>query len=121
MLGSVAEHIARFAPCPVLVLPPSAGPNPLAHTPTPVPVGRADETPQEQVDAMGSEISDRVAATPGYLTAVRVGLPKTSNRQWFEEALEARMSAAGIDYVDISFSEIDSRRPQLLDTRFEEP
>jgi nucleotide-binding universal stress UspA family protein len=119
VLGSVAEHVARFAPCPVLVLPPSATlhPHPQPQPGAPHP---RDRTPDEQIDALGSEITDRVARRAGYLTAVRIGLPDGADADWWEGGIQRRMSDAGIDYVDITFSATDSDHAVLLDTRFEE-
>lgn len=112
VLGSVAEHVARFAPCPVMVLPKSASSPEDRHPP---PTDRARE---ERVDELGTEITARVEAHPGaFLSAVRVGLPPGEDRDWWEAALEQRLATAGIEFVDLSFS--PHPRPAVLAARFE--
>ncbi|MCB9685612.1 MAG: universal stress protein [Alphaproteobacteria bacterium] len=113
MLGSVAEHVARFAPCPVVVLPTAVLQSKERRA---RPTGR---TRDELVDELGTEICARVDAQRGaFLTALRVGLPTGEDEQWWEDALEKRLAAAGIEFVDLVFS--PSPRPAVLAARFEQ-
>lgn len=113
MLGSVAEHVARFAPCPVVVLPTSVL-QPKERRPRPT--GR---TRDELVDELGTEICARVDAQRGaFLTALRVGLPAGEDEQWWEDALEKRLAEAGIEFVDLVFT--PNPRPAVLAARFEQ-
>lgn len=113
MLGSVAEHVARFAPCPVLILPSSLLQSKERRA---RPTGR---TREELVDELGTEICARVDAHRGaFLTALRIGLPGGEDEAWWEEALEKRLAESGIEFVDLVFSA--NARPAVLAARFEQ-
>lgn len=118
MLGSVAEHVARFARCPVLVLPTGAvvaDPGHPEFVPAEVAAPRED-----QVDVLGSEVCQRVEQTPGHLAALRIALPVGEDPAWWESALEARLAEAGIAFVDLAFTERPVSRAAVLDARFED-
>ena len=117
VLGSVAEQVARFAPCPVLVVPVGVD---VVRPPTPQAGPPTQRSPTEQVDHLGALITRRVAQTAGYLTAVRVALPDDADHSWWNTALAARLSAAGIDHVDLCFTPGAADQAEILDCRFEE-
>ncbi len=113
--GSVADHVCRFAPCPVLVVPPAA---PVQHDP-PAPPAAPPEAVTEQVDALAVRVCDEVEARPGWLSSITVTLPPTASEDDWLPLIEARLADAGIDHVDI----LTSRQPgpvTLLHTRFED-
>lgn len=116
ILGSVSEHVARFAPCPVLVVPAHAS---IRDEPSPPTVG-PDRTRDEQVDALAVELVNRVAQNPGTLTAVRIGLPDGEERDPWETALTRRLAEMGIEFVDLVFTPGTERRARLLALTFEE-
>lgn len=116
---SVAEHASRFAPCPVLVIPPEAEVHPHA-TPAPAPTRAAGRSREEIVDALGSEISSRVAASAGYLVSLRIAVPPGGALGWWEDALAARLADAGIDYVDTVIERGEGPDAEILDARFED-
>lgn len=112
-LGSVAEHVARFAPCPVLILPPNQ------TSPRKERTMATSRTRAELMDELGTEICATVDAHRGaFLTALRVGLPATEDPEWWERALEKRLADSGIEFVDLVFS--PNPRPAILSTRFEQ-
>ncbi len=115
VLGSVAEYVARFASCPVLILPAGTAPPPPAkelHLAT----GR---TRSELIDELGTEICAQVDAHRGaFLTALRIGLPATEDTAWWERALAKRLADAGVEFVDVVFTA--NPRPAVLDARFEQ-
>jgi hypothetical protein len=118
LLGSVAEHVARFAPCPVLVLPaavtaPRAAPG-CSEPPS------VDRTPEEQVNALACEILRRVEETPGHLTAARIAVPSSREVAWWETALEERLAASGIEFVDLVLVPAATQQACILDFRFDE-
>lgn len=114
-LGSVAERVARFATCPVLIVParvatenrPRANPSD----------GR---TPEEQVDALDSEITDAVAKHTGYLSAVRIGVPPNQPTRWWQTRLEGRLSDAGLVFVDLVVDSAPRVTAEILELRFED-
>lgn len=117
VLGSVAEHVARFAACPVVIVPPAAA-HPLPAS-TAAPPRPAPTSHEEHVDEIGCEVSRRVEQTEGRLTAIRVAIPEGADADQWERDLEARMAASGIDWVDIAFQRT-SGTPALLDARFDD-
>lgn len=115
-LGSVSEHVTRFAPCPVLILPVGANGGRAGAHPRPHATGR---TRAELMDELGTEICAQVDAHRGaYLTALRVGLPAGEDLEWWDRALDQRLAAAGIEFVDLAFA--PASRPVILDARFEQ-
>lgn len=115
--GSVADHVARFAPCPVLIVPPRAGALP-APDPASPPAGA--ESRDEQVDRIGTEVTDLVQSRDDYLVSLVVGIPHGHSAQWWEDALTRRLAAPKIDYVDLTIIESHGARAEILDARFEE-
>lgn len=116
VLGSVAEHVARFAPCPVMILPAGASPTRAHAKERHVATGR---TRTELMEELSTEICAAVDAHRGaFLTALRVGLPAGEDAEWWERALEKRLAEAGIEFVDLVFS--PNPRPAVLSTRFEQ-
>ena len=114
-LGSVSEHVTRFAPCPVLVLPAATAGSPADARERPQ---GNDRTRAEQMDALGAEICAQVDAHVGAcLTALRVGLPAEEDLAWWEQALVQRLATAGVAFVDLVFAA--APRPTLLAARFE--
>lgn len=115
VLGSVSAHVTRFAPCPVLVLPADVlgrGAAPARPQPT-------TQTRAERMDELGTEICAQVDAHRGaFLTALRIGLPTDEDPEWWERALEQRLAASGIEFVDLVFT--PAPQPTLLDARFEQ-
>lgn len=116
---SVADHASRFAPCPVLVIPPVAEPHPHA-TPAPAPSRATGRSRADVVDALGSAVSDRVAKEKGYLVSLRIAVPAGGALEWWEDAIEARLAEAGIDYVDTVVERGAGPDAEILDARFEE-
>jgi nucleotide-binding universal stress UspA family protein len=114
--GSVADHVARFARCPVLIVPPLAEP-PHAAPPSPP---TAPETREEQVDRIGAEVTDLVQSRDDYLVSLVVGIPHGESADWWEDALTRRLAAPKIDYVDLTIVEAAGMRATILDARFEE-
>jgi nucleotide-binding universal stress UspA family protein len=114
LLGSVAEHVARFAPCPVLILPASVLPA------TVMPEPAVDVTPEEQLDALACELMTQATDRPGFLTAARIAIPPDRHADWWEEALTARLGEAGIEFVDLSFTPAQGRQAEILVLRFED-
>lgn len=112
VLGSVAEHVARFARCPVLILPASA---PAANL-QPV----HDLLPTDQVDVLACAICEEVAARPGFLTAARIAIPAGEPPEWWEQAMVERLGAAGIAYVDLVLTPAAGARAEILALRFED-
>jgi nucleotide-binding universal stress UspA family protein len=115
--GSVADHVARFARCPVLVVPPLAE-APHAEPSSPRPA--AAETREEQVDRIGGEVTDLVESRDDYLVSLVVGIPHGESADWWEEALTRRLAAPKIDYVDFTLVETAGTAAVILDARFEE-
>jgi nucleotide-binding universal stress UspA family protein len=116
VLGSVSEHVTRFAPCPVLVLPAGTAPQRTAAKERHLATGR---TRAEQMDELGTEICAQVDAHRGaFLTALRIGLPPGEDSEWWERALEKRLADAGVEFVDLVFT--PAPRPLILDARFEQ-
>ena len=118
LLGSVAEHVVRFAPCPVLVLPAAVTEAEAAATPIEATAPSGDAP--DQLEAIVDEVCARVAARDGFLTALYVGLPRGGDEAWWEEALTARLARAGVAFVDLGFSRIAGPTAEILDVRFEE-
>ncbi|HHO53247.1 MAG TPA: universal stress protein [Deltaproteobacteria bacterium] len=111
--GSVAEHVSRFAPCPVLILPATAE-RPCEPRTHPHPTGE----PEEQLDALVDEIRRREAAYEGYLAAVRIALPAHEDPSWWREALRERLVAAGVGYIDLAFTRSAADQPTIEDCRW---
>jgi nucleotide-binding universal stress UspA family protein len=116
VLGSVAEHVVRFSPCPVLVLPAGAVPAGSRHPPSAPPV--PDQTPEEQVETLACAILDAVAARKGLLTAARLLVPGSRPVEWWEAALERRLGDSGVEFVDLVL--VPGRRAEVLALRFED-
>lgn len=117
LMGSVAEHVARFAPCPVLILPASVMPGvvqPVAVSPD------DDRTPEDQVDALACAIGHAVAGRTGFLTAARIAIPVGRGVDWWEEALVRRLANEGIEFVDLVFTVGSAGRAEILALRFED-
>jgi nucleotide-binding universal stress UspA family protein len=119
--GSVAEHVARFAHCAVMILPAAAvadvpAPAPALHAPDrpPAPVAVADD-----VDAVAVEVCRLVERNQGFLCALRIALPPSSDRVVWEDLLTRRLAAAGIEFVDVAFTTADGGRAEILAARFE--
>ncbi|MBX2797543.1 MAG: universal stress protein [Myxococcales bacterium] len=114
LLGSVAEYVARFAQCPVIILPRSVDPRfELLDEKSPRPeTKRAD-----QVHHIANLLAER-ASGDRYLTAARVGLSPGEDPLWWSRRLEDELSDSGIDFVDLSFSFGDWPQPVLLSCRF---
>jgi nucleotide-binding universal stress UspA family protein len=117
VLGSVTEHVVRFASCPVLVLPAAviAPRAPLSADPTAV-----DQSPEEQVHGLACKILRKVAETEGHLVAVRVALPPGRDPSWWEEALRDRLATSGIEFIDLVFTPARTQQAHLLDLRFDD-
>lgn len=115
--GSAADHVARFAPCPVLVLPPRFDTSPPAVSTV---ERSAEPTRDDQVDRIGVEVTDLVEAHSGYLVALRIAIPHGESPAWWEEAITRRLAAPKIDYVDLTFEVGSAPRAEILDARFEE-
>lgn len=119
VLGSVAEDVARFAPCPVLIVPATS----LAED-----RASGDERPQEgdpgevpgRVERLAARVRELVAERPGTLTALTVGLPAGEDAAAFESALARHLLAAGIEFVDLSVRPWRGPEPEILVTRFED-
>ncbi|MEZ4237623.1 MAG: universal stress protein [Myxococcota bacterium] len=118
LLGSVTAHVSRFARCPVLVIPSNA--TPAALRPQPAPPRRGPFDRDEEVDALGTRITRMVEESPGWLSALRIAVPRGEDHAWWDEALQTRMAAAGIEFVDLVFADRDVEHAEILDTRFEE-
>jgi nucleotide-binding universal stress UspA family protein len=114
-LGSVAERVARFATCPVLIVPAQVV---TANRRRAVPAYA--RTPEEQVDALGAEITDAVAKHAGYLTAVRIGVPAGLPPRWWQTRLEGRLSEAGLVFVDLVVDPAPLGAAEILELRFED-
>ena len=113
--GSVAEHVSRFAPCPVLVLPPHADLPEPERPPGPT----LRETPAEMVDALAVQVCHLVEHEPGWLASITVALPlEGAGEDWIEQ-IATRLAAAGIDNVDVLTTRHHGPLA-LLYTRFEE-
>jgi nucleotide-binding universal stress UspA family protein len=121
LLGSVAEHVARFAHCAVLVLPAVA----VADVPVPAPPhpggprGAAPVAVADDVDALAVEVCQLVTERTGYLSALRIALPAAADASGWEDALGRRLAAAGIEFVDLAFTTSDGSCAQILAARFE--
>ena len=119
VLGSVAEDVARFAPCPVLIVPATS----LAEDRASVDERPEDSGPGEvsgQVERLAARVRELVAERPGTLTALTVGLPAGEDAAAFESALERQLLAAGIEFVDLSVRPWRGPEPEILVTRFED-
>ena len=117
LLGSVSEHVVRFAPCPVLVLPASlSAPKQESKQTSP----ELDLSPDEQLESIAIALIDRAGATPMHLSAARIGLPVGSDERWWDRMLEARLAESGVEFVDLDFTSIPRSRAEILDTRFEQ-
>jgi nucleotide-binding universal stress UspA family protein len=117
--GSVADHVSRFASCPVLVLPPHAD----TTTTTRVAVAPHEEperTPEEQVDRLGAEVTTLAEQNSGYLVALRIAIPAALDPEWWDEAITRRLAATKIDYVDLTLEVGPGPRAEILHARFEE-
>lgn len=120
LLGSVAEHVARFAPCPVLVLP-AAAIHPVGGRPGPADlVPEAAMSADEAIDRLGSEVCDRVARTDRFLAGLRIGIAPGEDAAWWESAVERRLADAGIAFVDLTFTHRPGPSGEILDARFED-
>jgi nucleotide-binding universal stress UspA family protein len=120
LLGSVTAHVSRFARCPVLVVPAGASPWRAGPPPHEAPSEAGPFDRIEEVDALGVRISRLVDETPGWLAALCVAIPEDEDVSWWEEALQRRMAAAGIEFVDLAFAPRHTRHAEILDARFEE-
>jgi nucleotide-binding universal stress UspA family protein len=116
LLGSVTEHVVRFAPCPVLVLP-AAVTAPRAALPAEPPL--VDQSPTEQVEGLACQILREVAQRDGHLTAVRIAVPPGREPSWWEEALQERLATSGIEFVDLVVAPASTAQAQILDLRFD--
>jgi nucleotide-binding universal stress UspA family protein len=114
LFGSVAEHVVRFAPCPVLVLPALTLQGRVAPD-------RQHPAPEvdERIDALAVQVCDLIACQPGFLTALRLGIPAGEDPGQWEEALGQRLATTGIEFVDMAFTPIDDATPRILSYRFE--
>jgi hypothetical protein len=116
LLGSVAERVARFARCPVLIVPAGA----LAPT-RPSAAAADDLTPEDQVDALGSELTRAVAMHSGYLTAARISVPEGRSSTWWQNRIDRRLADAGIVFVDlVVVPSEDVGSAEVVEMRFEE-
>jgi nucleotide-binding universal stress UspA family protein len=115
VLGSVAEHVARFAACPVLVVPARAAAVVTSEGPSLSDVSRA-----EQIDALAVELARRVGQDRGWLAAARIALPEGEDREQWDGALERRLAELGIEFVDVVFTPGSGPRARILSTTFEE-
>jgi nucleotide-binding universal stress UspA family protein len=117
LLGSVAEHVVRFAPCPVLVLPASVVGAFAADQPV---VPEIDRTPEEQLDAIACEIVEEVEAhSPRRLVAARLAIPPGRDPEWWEHALEQRLAISGVEFVDLVFAPMPHGHAAIQDLRFD--
>ncbi len=71
----------------------------------------------DQVDDLADAVLARVHATEDLLEEVRVSAPVGIELEAFARALEARLSRAGVDFVEVSAIE-QSGPPALLACRF---
>ncbi|MEQ1564000.1 MAG: universal stress protein [Myxococcota bacterium] len=115
LVGSVAEHVVRFAPCPVLVLPRGATSAPSAEPPP----GRAAPR-EDQADDLAVALEGELRGRAGFLTAARIAIPVGEDPVWWEDALERRLMDRGIEFVDLVFAEAPVPAAKVLSTRFEE-
>lgn len=115
LLGSVSEHVVRFAPCPVLVFPAVL----LFPHPKEARAEPPDRTPEDQLETIAIAIIDRVGATTLHLSAARIGLPEASDAKWWEKLLEQRLAESGVEFVDFDFTTIPRNHAEILDLRFE--
>lgn len=122
VLGSVSQHVARFAPCPVLVVPPNATIRGDVPADEPVPaedVAAGSLGPDEHADALAVDIARRVTESPGrHLTAVRIALPADVDADGVEPMLVKRLAAMGIHFVDFVFT--GGARARVLTVTFED-
>lgn len=116
LLGSVAEHVVRFAPCPVLVIPAAAA-DVWSQDRSPTP---PEGTREDQVEQIAILILDQVRANPEqFLTAARIAVPEGEEPGWWEERLSRRLLASGIEFVDLVFAPHPGPW-RILDLRFED-
>lgn len=111
--GSVAEHVSRFAPCPVLILPATAE---LSHE---LPPPDAPMPPEAQLAVVAGQLHAQVARSGGYLAAARIALPADQDPRWWADTLSQRLASAGAGYVDLAFDQATSPHAEILDCRFE--
>jgi hypothetical protein len=71
------------------------------------------------VDGVVERVFDLLRERPGFLSALRVGLPDGEDPNRWESALEARLLASGIEFVDLTFARCAGARPEVLGARFE--
>jgi nucleotide-binding universal stress UspA family protein len=116
LLGSVAEHVVRFAPCPVLVLPASVVGAFAADQPV---VPQDDRTPEEQLDAVAVEIIERVTGGNRRLVAARLAIPPGRDPEWWDRSLEQRLAISGVEFVDLVFQQVPHGHAHVLDLRFD--
>ena len=120
LLGSVAEHVARFAPCAVLILPAVSVAQAAPRRASLPELTNVDTNLEDQVDALAVRVCELVESRTGFLSALLIGLPDHSDAGDWEDALVRRLGAAGIQFVDLAFTRTDSGSAEILAARFEE-
>jgi nucleotide-binding universal stress UspA family protein len=116
-LGSVTEHVVRFSPCPVLVLPDAALAAERAPSPEVAPM--PDPELEDEIEALGVAVADLVARSPDQLSALQIGLPEGADPARVEQGLVRWLADAGIGFVDVAFARTIGARPRILRARFE--
>lgn len=114
VLGSVAEHVVRFANCPVLVLP-RTGLNVEHPSPT-EPTGSREE----QVEEIAEALSAKATTGRAFLTAARVEVGMREDLEWWEEALEQQLMNRGIEFVDLIVVHAPSGAARIASFQLEE-
>jgi hypothetical protein len=115
-VGSVAEHVVRFATCLAIVVPDRAIAAELTAAPAPL----AAPCLEDQVEVVALDACRRVRERAGRLTALTVGLPAGADVACFEAALVRRLASAGIEFVDLGFVPVVAGdAPHVLRARFE--
>lgn len=112
VLGSVAEHVVRFASCPVLVLPGRKIADP--------PGGPAPQTREEQAEDLAEDLAARATAGRAFLTAARVEVGPLEDLEWWEEALQQLLLDRGIEFVDLVVVHGHGGAARVADVQFEE-
>lgn len=115
LLGSVAQHVARFASCPVTMLPPATTGSASHRVATSADVRQRQAT----VDDLCNDACERVAQGRELLHALQIALPESEDPVWWENALHERLAASGIEFVDIVFQPGLGGEPEILEARFE--